>query len=78
MDRCWLQGALGDVLHAISCAAGYNLRWLRAIVRLGIRAVFLRPMKVVYLLIGSQERHATCRNALSAHYFRECVLGSVA
>ncbi len=34
MDRCWLQGALGDALHSISCAAGYNLRWLmRAIAR---------------------------------------------
>lgn len=41
MDRCWLQGALGDALHSISCAAGYNLRWLlRAIARLGIGAVF--------------------------------------
>jgi len=48
MDRCWLQGALGDALHAISCAAGYNLRWLlRAIARLDIRAVFLRLMKAV-------------------------------
>jgi IS5 family transposase len=48
MDRCWLQGALGDALHAISCAAGFNLRWLlRAIARLGIRAVFLRLMKAV-------------------------------
>ena len=48
MDRCWLQGALGDALHAISCAAGYNLRWLlRAIVRLDIGAVFLRLMKAV-------------------------------
>jgi IS5 family transposase len=28
MDRCWLQGPLGDALHTISCAAGYNLRWL--------------------------------------------------
>ena len=28
MDRCWLQGAVGDALHAVSCAAGYNLRWL--------------------------------------------------
>ena len=28
MDRCWLQGALGDMLHTIGCAAGYNLRWL--------------------------------------------------
>ncbi len=24
MDRCWLQGAVGDALHALSCAAGYN------------------------------------------------------
>ena len=43
MDRCWLQGALGDALHALSCAAGYNIRWLlRAIVRLGLKVVFLR------------------------------------
>jgi IS5 family transposase len=28
MDRCRLKGALGDALHAIACAAGYNLRWL--------------------------------------------------
>ncbi len=28
MDRCWLQGAVGDALHAVSCAAGFNLRWL--------------------------------------------------
>lgn len=36
MDRCWLPGSVGDALHALSCAAGYNIRWLlRAIVRLG-------------------------------------------
>ena len=47
MDRCWLQGALGDALHAISCAAGYNLRWLlRTIARLGLGAVFLRLLHV--------------------------------
>lgn len=41
MDRCWLQGALGDALHAISCAAGYNIRWLlRAIARLSLGPVF--------------------------------------
>jgi len=28
MDRCWLKGAVGDALHAVSCAAGFNLRWL--------------------------------------------------
>ena len=47
MDRCWLQGALGDALHSISCAAGYNLRWLlRAIARRGLGAVFLRLLQV--------------------------------
>lgn len=28
MQRCWLKGELGDALHALSCAAGYNIRWL--------------------------------------------------
>ena len=33
MVRCWLKGALGDAVHAIACAAGYNIKWLlRAIV----------------------------------------------
>jgi IS5 family transposase len=41
MDRCWLQGAVGDALHALSCAAGYNIRWLlRAIARLGVGGFF--------------------------------------
>lgn len=41
MDRCWLQGAVGDALHALSCAAGYNIRWLlRAIARLAARRLF--------------------------------------
>ena len=40
MDRCWLQGATGDALHAVLCAAGYNIRWLlRAILRLGLRGL---------------------------------------
>ena len=41
MDRCWLPGAVGDALHALSCAAGYNIRWLlRAITRLGLKGLF--------------------------------------
>jgi IS5 family transposase len=44
MDRCWLQGQQGDALHAVLCAAGYNLRWLlRAMNRLGLKALLLRP-----------------------------------
>jgi IS5 family transposase len=43
MDRCWLPGQLGDALHTVLCATGYNLRWLlRAMVRLGLKAAFLR------------------------------------
>jgi IS5 family transposase len=57
MDRCWLQGQLGDALHAVLCAAGYNLRWLlRAIVRLGLKVAFLRPI-ILMLLIAT----AVCR-----------------
>ena len=50
MDRCWLQGQLGDALHAVLCAAGYNLRWLlRAMVRLGLKALLLRPLFLMLL-----------------------------
>ncbi|WJJ94441.1 transposase [Neopusillimonas aromaticivorans] len=28
MDRCHLKGEEGDRLHAVLCAAGYNLKWL--------------------------------------------------
>lgn len=41
MPRCYLKGSVGDALHAISCAAGYNIRWLiRAIMRLGLKGLF--------------------------------------
>jgi len=50
MDRCWLRGSLGDALHAVLCAAGYNLRWLlRAMVRLGLAALLLRPLFLALL-----------------------------
>jgi IS5 family transposase len=42
MDRCWLQGVAGDALHAVLCAAGFNIRWLlRAIARKGLAALLL-------------------------------------
>jgi transposase, IS5 family len=42
MDRCWLQGAEGDALHAVLCAAGFNIRWLlRAIAAKGLKAFLL-------------------------------------
>lgn len=40
MDRCHLKGEMGDRLHAVLCAAGYNLRWLlRMIAKNGLRAL---------------------------------------
>ncbi len=51
LDRCWLKGAIGDALHAIICAAGYNLRWLlRAVARLGISPIFLRLLQALLRL----------------------------
>jgi IS5 family transposase len=39
MDRCWLKGAEGDALHAVLCAAGFNIRWLmRAILAQAVKA----------------------------------------
>ena len=54
MDRCWLQGALGDALHTLSCAAGYNLRWLmRAITRLGLGPASLRLLQLAALAVSA-------------------------
>ena len=33
MRRCWLKGAIGDAIHAVLCAAGYNLRFLLRMIR---------------------------------------------
>jgi transposase, IS5 family len=42
MDRCWLSGSSGDALHAVLCAAGFNIRWLlRAITTKGLAALLL-------------------------------------
>jgi transposase, IS5 family len=43
MGRCHLKGESGDRLHAVLCAAGYNLKWLlRMIAKKGIS--FLQPL----------------------------------
>ncbi len=42
MQRCWLKGGIGDAIHTVLCAVGYNIRWLmRAIVRLGSKSFFV-------------------------------------
>ena len=46
MDRCHLKGETGDRLHAVLCAAGYNIKWLlRMIAKKGmafLRRLYLR------------------------------------
>ena len=49
MNRCHLKGAEGDSLHAVLCAAGYNIRWLlRMIVKKGL-GLFLRLLQAAGL-----------------------------
>ena len=65
MDRCHLKGEAGDRLHAVLCAAGYNIRWLlRMIARKGLAFLahlFLR-------LLGS--RHPDSLQALQIELAR--------
>ena len=50
MNRCHLKGADGDSLHAVLCAAGYNIRWLlRMIVKKGL-SLFLRLLQAAGLI----------------------------
>ena len=64
MNRCWLKGSLGDALHAVLCAAGYNLRWLmRAMLRLGLKAVFLRLLwlaLIAFVIAEERETDSSC------------------
>ena len=68
MDRCWLVGEMGDALHAVLCAAGYNIRWLlRAIVRLGLQGL-LAPVLVLlaWLMVAPIPASRRCKTAASA------------
>lgn len=61
MDRCHLKGEMGDRLHAVLCAAGYNVRWLlRMIAKKGM--AFL-PRLFLHLL---RLRYAGCVQGLQA------------
>ena len=50
MQRCWLKGEMGDALHALCCAVGYNIRWLmRAASRMSMRGFLLGVLGMVQL-----------------------------
>ena len=71
MDRCHLKGEQGDRLHAVLCAAGYNIRWLlRMITKKGVpflRWLYLRLCQAAAL---SPNWSRMLRN-LAIHAFRE-------
>jgi IS5 family transposase len=69
MDRCWLQGSMGDALHAVLCAAGFNIRWLmRAIARGGLKTAFLRLLGLwaAHLWASCAPGRASARHAAAA------------
>jgi hypothetical protein len=56
--------SLGDALHTVLCAVGYNLRWLmRAVLRLGLTGFFALCVLAVSLVEFRQSRGAgeVCR-----------------
>ena len=53
LDKCWLKGSEGDALHAVLCAAGFNIRWLlRAIAARAAKVALFVFARVVTLLQG--------------------------
>ena len=68
MDRCWLKGSEGDALHAVLCAAGFNIRWLmRAIAAQAAKAAQALLFVFFWLRLWAQmalgERSAAIRRA---------------
>jgi len=57
MDRCWLQGQTGDALHALSCALGYNIRWLMR----ALQAKARRVLSWLLQMVSVGAKHAAIR-----------------
>ena len=53
MDRCWLSGSTGDALHAVLCAAGFNIRWL-------LRAIAAKGLVALILALSQTALYAAC------------------
>ncbi len=54
MDRCHLKGSTGDAIHAVLCAAGYNIRWLLRMIAqkgLGLLLCLLQAARSAALVV---------------------------
>ena len=66
MDRCHLKGEQGDRLHAVLCAAGYNIRWLlRMIARKGVAFLLLLYLRLCQAVGLSPNWPLTLRNFIT-------------
>lgn len=67
MDRCHLKGAEGDAVHAVLCAAGYNIQWLlRMIVKKGIRLFYALHFINNLLMLYQEFRSRRSQTQLAA------------
>ena len=55
LDRCYLKGQTGDAIHAVLCAAGYNIKWL-------MRMILQKGIKPFLFLFFAQELQALFEN----------------
>ena len=58
MNRCHLKGLEGDAIHAVLCAAGYNIRWLLRMIRkkgLGLYLALIKTLGLGGLLAEVRE-----------------------
>jgi len=57
MNRCHLKGQTGDAIHAVLCAAGYNIRWLLRMIRkkgIGLFLLLIQTLGVAKCLRAIQ------------------------
>jgi IS5 family transposase len=72
MDRCHLKGSEGDAVHAVLCAAGYNIRWLlRMIVKkgLGLLLCLLQATGLAALMNKLTEMISQNRREISSQHW---------
>jgi IS5 family transposase len=53
MNRCHLKSSEGDAIHAVLCAAWYNIRWLLRMIRkrgLGLYVTLIKALGLGILL----------------------------
>ncbi len=81
MDRCWLKGSEGDALHAVLCAAGFNIRWLlRAIAVQAAKAAkaffFVLFWMTLWLPTALWSRYAGTKAMVTSEKRRTCGVGA--